>query len=170
MIFRAFKDGRQPDRTVIYRPSRRVSDARKELLKDARPSGILCVCCYSPSIFLFTSKTVQRTHTSKLLCMGKQKESSWTILGLTMRERWNGYLNWVGSGDAWSNEKLTVTLSKYLVCWTREDIDREVQDIAWKSQAAFPKISSLGRDTYYQYLHSARGARDALQNRSTQDA
>ena len=101
--------------------------------------------------------------------MGKQKESSWTILGLTVRERWNRYLNWVGPGYAWSNEKLTVALSKYPVCWTREDIDREVQDIAWKSQAAFPKISSLGRDRYYQYLHSARGARDALQNRSTRD-
>ena len=86
-----------------------MSDARKELLKNARPSGILCVHWDLLFTFLFTPRTVQRTVTLRLLCMGKQKGNSWTILGLTARKRWSEFLNWVGSESARLNEELTVT-------------------------------------------------------------
>ena len=76
IFFSASNDQDQTGCTRVYLSTDRVSYVREELLKAARPRGILCVCCCFLSTFLFTSKTAQGTSTLRPFCMETQKENS----------------------------------------------------------------------------------------------
>ena len=71
----------------------------------------------------------------------------------------------MGFGDPWPHG---FYLSKFIVYWTHDDIDNEVEEITRKSHG-FSKVvtgvAALARPTtYYRHLLSARNRRDAILN------
>ena len=74
-------------RTGSYRSTCRVSDVRKELLKDANPPGSLCADWYFLLTFLFTSKIAWGTSMSRSFYVGNQKGNFSKIPGLTAMKR-----------------------------------------------------------------------------------
>ena len=71
----------------------------------------------------------------------------------------------MGFCDARQTRSRPFPLSKCLVYWTYDDINRTVEDITPKSHDAFQKTvasatSLVGRATYYKHLLAARHIRD----------
>ena len=69
-FFSASTEEDQIGRTRVYLSTDRVSNARKELLKDTRPRGLLCVCCYFSLTFLLTPKAERATYMLRSFYVG----------------------------------------------------------------------------------------------------